>query len=350
LWDQLSSIAKGQTPEIVCNTPFDRFTGLRGARRLSARTGATAPASVLKEALVEAYSIRTGMRGRIRSILAYCGYDWHVEIRPKGVDENRLRFVEQEAFHYRLGDSVKQIVSAAEVALRMEPHGHYGYDLDGQHSKNVLSDYSIDLLRWENVYRRARFIKSVELSLVRQYDGRVIPFKDGSSGELSLIATLTFLSQRAAEKGVIIIDEPENSLHPAWQRAYLERILAITSLWRPHIFIATHSPLIVSGALNLQDIDVGVFSLSDSKIKLLSHEEYGLEETMWNLFDTITPVSHFLSQELVRIVDKVKRGTSSVEGAYADIKKLEEASYSSEQGELFEAARKLISDIVQGSW
>lgn len=44
---------------------------------------------------------------------------------------------------------------------------------------------------------------------------------------------------------MVLIDEPEISLHVKWQREFLRDMLAVANLSRVRFIIATHSPQIV---------------------------------------------------------------------------------------------------------
>lgn len=69
-----------------------------------------------------------------------------------------------------------------------------------------------------------------------------------SSGQWSWLCTLGGLTAEIEDNSAILIDEPENSLHPAWQRDYIPAILNIMKgLAGCHVILATHSPLIASG-------------------------------------------------------------------------------------------------------
>lgn len=84
-----------------------------------------------------------------------------------------------------------------------------------------------------------------------------------SSGNLYLIQRLTSLlsqvysicaindipiSKYKEIKGILIIDEAENHLHPKWQKVFLQNI--ITLFPRLQIIVSTHSPFIVSSIKN----------------------------------------------------------------------------------------------------
>jgi predicted ATPase len=69
-----------------------------------------------------------------------------------------------------------------------------------------------------------------------------------SSGQWSWLCTLGGLAVEVENDSAILIDEPENSLHPAWQRDYIPAIISIVGdLAGCHVILATHSPLIASG-------------------------------------------------------------------------------------------------------
>ena len=50
---------------------------------------------------------------------------------------------------------------------------------------------------------------------------------------------------------MILIDEPEISLHIAWQQSFLEDMEMIAALTRIRMMIATHSPDIINGRWDL---------------------------------------------------------------------------------------------------
>lgn len=69
-----------------------------------------------------------------------------------------------------------------------------------------------------------------------------------SSGQWNWLCTLGGLTAEVDDNSAILIDEPENSLHPAWQRDYIPAIISILNGVKGcHVVLATHSPLIASG-------------------------------------------------------------------------------------------------------
>jgi len=70
----------------------------------------------------------------------------------------------------------------------------------------------------------------------------------GEQNELILIFELLFKSQA---NSLILIDEPEMSLHISWQQHFLEDMQAISDVTDVKIIIATHSPDIINGRWDL---------------------------------------------------------------------------------------------------
>jgi ABC-type transport system involved in cytochrome c biogenesis ATPase subunit len=72
-----------------------------------------------------------------------------------------------------------------------------------------------------------------------------------SSGEQHLVALYTLLLFAAKENSLILIDEPELSMHAAWKHAFLSDISDVARLISSQIVMATHSSAIVNGNWHL---------------------------------------------------------------------------------------------------
>lgn len=136
----------------------------------------------------------------------------------------------------------------------------------GRNTKDSTSDLSAENLdikvnldteykNQENIISRAKQLREGKIHVSsfmfekgrEQYD-----INDLSSGERSYALSVLALSFSVTDKSVIIYDEPENSLHPKWQESVTR------DLWRiigeiseeSRLIVATHSPLVVAGAMN----------------------------------------------------------------------------------------------------
>jgi len=72
-----------------------------------------------------------------------------------------------------------------------------------------------------------------------------------SSGEQQEIVLLYELLFKTVSNTLILIDEPETSLHVTWQKDFIKDILAIAKIQGISFCIATHSPQIINGRWDL---------------------------------------------------------------------------------------------------
>ncbi|MEQ4740064.1 AAA family ATPase [Klebsiella michiganensis] len=93
--------------------------------------------------------------------------------------------------------------------------------------------------------------------------GETIKLNNLSSGEQNQIVIYFDLIFKSNPQAIIMIDEPEISLHVAWQKEFLDSIFRIKKLNSfSKIIIATHSPQIVN---NNWDITYDLFENNQSK-------------------------------------------------------------------------------------
>lgn len=72
-----------------------------------------------------------------------------------------------------------------------------------------------------------------------------------SSGEQNELILMFQLLFKCPEEAMILMDEPEISLHIAWQQSFLEDMEIIANLSKIRMLIATHSPDIINGRWDL---------------------------------------------------------------------------------------------------
>ncbi len=97
--------------------------------------------------------------------------------------------------------------------------------------------------------------------------GDYFPVTEASSGELYILCLGVFIRNFIDYKGnnklekTILIDEPENSLHPKWQREYISFLRGFIGYKSVKIIMATHSPLITmsddNASFSLYEIENG---------------------------------------------------------------------------------------------
>lgn len=98
-----------------------------------------------------------------------------------------------------------------------------------------------------------KFLKiSREHGLVAEsVNGEPLELESLSSGEQHEIVLLYELLFNTSPNTLVLIDEPELSLHVTWQKRFMPELLAVAGASRFDAIVATHSPYIVGGRTEL---------------------------------------------------------------------------------------------------
>jgi len=87
----------------------------------------------------------------------------------------------------------------------------------------------------------------VQLSVVKEGSEQRIDFNQLSTGEQNRVLTYAKVLSVASDQSLILIDEPEISLHLHWQMGFHSSIVNLLRTFeRCHVIVATHSPIIIS--------------------------------------------------------------------------------------------------------
>ena len=123
------------------------------------------------------------------------------------------------------------------------------YVQDTEKKLQVLDDLANRTrLLLENVNQKFRYKKirlDREDGFVAASDTGQIPLSSLSSGEQHELVLHYDLLFRVPTNTIVLIDEPELSLHVAWQKKFLPDLLRIVELTDFDALVATHSPFIV---------------------------------------------------------------------------------------------------------
>ena len=85
----------------------------------------------------------------------------------------------------------------------------------------------------------------------RSDSGRVVPLKKLSSGEQNLVILYYRLVFETEPNTLLLIDEPENSIHVEWLERMLSDYFVMESDLKCQMIIATHSPIFIGDNFNV---------------------------------------------------------------------------------------------------
>jgi len=125
------------------------------------------------------------------------------------------------------------------------------YAIDTEEKLNALSSLSSSINLFRNLIdknfnnKRIVFNKDYGFRFVATYSDSTILPQSLSSGEQHELVMFYDLIFNASENTLILIDEPELSLHIKWQLDYVDELLQIISATKFSAVLATHSPQII---------------------------------------------------------------------------------------------------------
>lgn len=133
------------------------------------------------------------------------------------------------------------------------------YASDTKAKLTILEDLSGKIELFLNILNRKFTNKRVMVSresglAVVGTDGNLIPITSLSSGEQHEIVLLYDLLFKVRSNSLILIDEPELSLHISWQKTFMDDLLSIIEIADFDVLMATHSPYIVGEHSDLLEI------------------------------------------------------------------------------------------------
>ena len=176
--------------------------------------------------------------------------DPHTDIISKDVYDRLLRDVEvqmNELVEYRL---------TSKVAIPVYNEGNssvlYAYLTSLKEKYDRYGNWPQKIRLFNDLLKAKKFAnKTITFSpqhgfRIESTNGDVLEESTLSSGEQNEIVMLYELIFNVSDNSVLLIDEPENSLHLAWQKVFWQDMQLISSTKKLQVIIATHSSSIVS--------------------------------------------------------------------------------------------------------
>ena len=159
-----------------------------------------------------------------------------------------------------------------------------------------------------NILRKIEIITGYDI-VVYKKNGNKFNLTNASSGELCILSTFLGLIPMLKDNCLVLIDEPEISLHPLWQSKYIDLVSKIFSYFSGcHIIIATHSHFLVTDLVPKKSSIVVLKNDGKTIIgDLLSEPTYGwsAEDILLDVFKTPSTRNYYLSQRISRMLELI---------------------------------------------
>ncbi len=177
--------------------------------------------------------------------------------------------------------------------------------------KNIFSEFEIlsELIEFEDddlIFKSANNTK--------------VSFDNLSEGEKQLYVTGIYLYKLNINNSIILVDEPEKSIHPIWQQNILKLYQKIGT--NNQIITATHSPHIIN---NVNPTNIKLLISENNKIVLKSEDEieniYGMPvKKILELMGLKSDRNIFITQKIHLLEEKLKN--NDIENSEIIIKEL----------------------------
>lgn len=129
-------------------------------------------------------------------------------------------------------------------------------------------------------------------------DNEKLLLSNASSGEQCLLFNFLSISSEISDNSLVLIDEPELSLHPAWQEKFIYLLdKMFNDYYGCHFIIATHSPHIVS---SLPEENSYLLNIEDNIPKLIEGSELSNKSTDYQI-SKVFGVNHSSNEYIIRV-------------------------------------------------
>lgn len=277
-------------------------------------------------------------RQNLSSILDFIGYDhtitlnYSIVLRSKkngSVYDHVLQHVQKDKEYSKLtseqrSNKVRELYDFYKnKEFAKQPTCNYDIDID-QNSLVANEDLNY-------IYKLKQYDLVQAASVVFYKKGKQIASEEMSSGEFAMLFMVLSISTASSDSHtLILIDEPELSLHPNWQMTIIDNLDRALKDQVCHLLIATHSHMLVS------DLPMNRSSVSqwqkDEDGNLIANriEEntYGwsAEEVLLKVFKTATDRNRYFGERIAKLLEQMGNDTISKEAVADELTELQEIS------------------------
>ena len=258
-------------------------------------------------------------RRNICSILDLIGYDHRISLSYSFVLKSRKDGAVRDVITQRVEKDKEykiyskkeknEIVSKLYVFYKNKTDsGKTQFDYNVDFDRDSTSKGSFDELNYIYKLKQCDLINSVNVLFHKQ--GCKVTSDEMSSGEFAMLSTV--LSVSAAVNDVhtlVLIDEPELSLHPNWQMSLIDNLDRALVGKTCHLLIATHSHMLVSDLPMQRSIVVQIEKdeVGNLNSTIISECTYGwsAEEVLLKVFKTATDRNKYLAEIVGTLLRKI---------------------------------------------
>lgn len=273
-------------------------------------------------------------RQNLSSILDFIGYDHTITLNYSIVLKSKKNgSVYDHVFQHVQIDKEYSKLTPAQRSNKVKEL--YDFYKNREFAKQPTCNYNIDIDKnslAENedlnyIYKLKQYDLVQTASVVFYKNGKQIASEEMSSGEFAMLSMVLSISTAASDSHtLILIDEPELSLHPNWQMTIIDNLDRALKDQVCHLLIATHSHMLVS------DLPMNRSSVSqwekDEDGNLIANRigenTYGwsAEEVLLKVFKTATDRNRYFGERIAKLLELMGDDTISKEAVADELNEL----------------------------
>jgi predicted ATP-binding protein involved in virulence len=189
-----------------------------------------------------------------------------------------------------------------------------------------LSSFISEILKSFNLDFVFLGINSDRTPRFENFQGKEITLFDLSTGERQIISLVVNLHIAGIKDSIILIDEPEFSLHPSWQNRIVGVLQKYADEYNCQVILATHSPHII-GSVKPEQLRLLYKDESGAiKVKNQVNGSYGwpVDKVLVGLMDVNTLRTPGASKDLEELNDMVRKNEFESDEFKTKMAKLED--------------------------
>lgn len=279
-------------------------------------------------------------RQNICSILDFIGYDHRITLSyslvlkskkdtaPRDIISQRV----EKAREYNKLDKQeknKEIAKLYTFYKNKISSGYNRFEYNIDFDKNIILKETLDELQYIYKLKQCNLVNSVNVIFYKQ--GYNNTSEEMSSGEFAILSTVLSISAAAdSPHTLVLLDEPELSLHPNWQMTLIDNLDRALANQVCHLLISTHSHMLVSDLPMKRSSVIQVEK--DEKSNLNSTRIHGstygwsAEEILLKVFKTATDRNRYFGELIGQLLERMGNNTISPKEVEKELRELQKIS------------------------
>ncbi|MGF2146356.1 AAA family ATPase [Vagococcus fluvialis] len=279
--------------------------------------------------------INTSKQSVLTEILQYLGYSSNLKILIRFKNVNLDRLVERRMSKNLVSNRIKKIDELNKIEEVRELYEIKDLVNISLNLSNAITDQMFEKIKKIQILEEIGAIKSIDILLKKE--SIEVPYEYCSSGEKQLLFTFMKIGTAIEENSIVLIDEPESSLHPSWQIRYIKDLeeIFLRLNFKVHFIISSHSAYMISSMEKETSSLVTVKSNNknnrlEREFELVQYSTYAwsMENILYEVFNMRTTRNFYFLKDMENLIDLVENSTTDFKKLDEKIKKLKQYSLS----------------------